>query len=1167
MGIVKLSVKNTYNEMKKEKEYYAFISYKREDEKWAKWLQDKLEHYHFPTNLNGRTDLPTYIRPTFRDVTDLTPGLLTEEIDKALRSSEWLIVICSPRSAKSPWVCKEAQTFIDLGRAKHIIPFVIEGAPFSNNTLTECYPESLLNLTGSRELLAANINEMGRVAAVIKVVARMFNLRFDVLWQRHERRRKKIRNIWLAVIILFLSCVSLYYIRMCSSLKYYVDFVECYGVPMGIHEIEKKDVSNRYVSYKFVYKRKRLFESGKSMVRIERINSHGTPIKWFPSFEYPLEGSLKNQYPIIEISDNGLSFYDEKGNIQEKREYSTMNTSEGILLLSDIKRTSPKIDREYEIINERNTRANINRYCYVLDNEGYYSKITYHNNSSGNLNESACANNMGAYGYSIIRDSLQRITSLFVLNSLGKLDVDYSKVCHFQQIHSKWGVQSISAFDLKDGPILSSDLANAHSIKSTFDAYGNVVKSEDFGVDMKPHNSFYGFAIQRIDYVKGCPIESINTDKHDKRTNNIEMKVSRISSSFDAKGRVIKETFYDVNDRICLNADGYAIIEYEYDKNNNVIRKSVYDENYSPTLSRLNGYATLLMEYNKKGQVVLSTSLGINGEKIINKRGFCIQKTIYSRSGIVAGVEFYDCDGNLTIAKEEGYAMSRCDVGNDRNGNTIYTFSVYGKERTPINDKERLAHKWTSVFNDLGQYVEESYYGTNGELCLNSLGYARAEYKYDSKGRIVTKRFYDCEGKYTVLYNKIGDNAVIGGFAMDSIAYISDRKFITYRMDERGIVNDCDFCSAIELTETRGDTLLSTYYNKNFIRATNYDGYAMRMVVCDDLRRPIDIQYFNQDSVRCDSRYGFSRMQYVFDERGNLIKSSYYDKGDNLVDFNNAGAVLCLEYDGRDNVSLSYALDVDKKRYMSKEQSFGLLKKYDNKDRLIETIFIDTIGNPYQAPYYSISRAKYDIRGNLIEESYYDIHGNSVNCGRGFHIARYEYDEYYNQTSIRYFDSDYNATLVDGYHFIKKKYNVNRLIEDEYYDTKEAYMGKYKYIYDAYNNIDQVIRIDNLTGSQRAYQRLAIYENNGKDAYVIIEWEHWNISQPINNYLRSLIQLTSFTAKKVLVYNPKKDSYEYKIVDNESFISAIVLPEHVFLSLRHYYENKKTLGSNCNMAI
>lgn len=194
--------------MTKEKEYYAFISYKREDEKWAKWLQDKLEHYRFPTNLNGRTDLPKHIRPTFRDVTDLNPGLLAEEINYALRNSEWLIVVCSTRSAKSPWVCKETQTFIDLGRADHIIPFVIEGNPFSTDTATECYPEALLNLTGSKELLAANINEMGRDAAAIKVVARMFNLRFDALWQRYEREKKRKRNWMIIAAIVAFMCIS-----------------------------------------------------------------------------------------------------------------------------------------------------------------------------------------------------------------------------------------------------------------------------------------------------------------------------------------------------------------------------------------------------------------------------------------------------------------------------------------------------------------------------------------------------------------------------------------------------------------------------------------------------------------------------------------------------------------------------------------------------------------------------------------------------------------------------------------------------------------------------------------------------------------------------------------------------------------------------------------------
>lgn len=197
------------NDMSKEKyKYHAFISYKHEDEKIAEWLQHKLEYYNFPTNLNGVADLPKKIRPICRDVTDFTPSPLKECISKALHDSQWLIVVCSPRSAQSPWVCKEAQTFIDMGREDHIIPFIIEGKPFSGNKNTECYPQSLLGLEGSKELLAADINDMGgRDAAAIKVVARMFELDFDVLWQRHEREKRRKRNWILCFVSLFIVMV------------------------------------------------------------------------------------------------------------------------------------------------------------------------------------------------------------------------------------------------------------------------------------------------------------------------------------------------------------------------------------------------------------------------------------------------------------------------------------------------------------------------------------------------------------------------------------------------------------------------------------------------------------------------------------------------------------------------------------------------------------------------------------------------------------------------------------------------------------------------------------------------------------------------------------------------------------------------------------------------
>lgn len=193
-------------------EYFAFISYKREDEKWAKWLQRKLEYYKLPSSIRkGKPDLPEKIRPVFKDTTDLGPGFLAQKIQDALNSSKFLIVICSTRSANSVWVSKEVQSFIDSGRTDHIIPFIIGGTPNATDPNNECFPEGLRQLVGDNELLGVNINEMGPDAAAIKVIARMFNLRFDTLWQRHKRNASKQKwsiRIAVSFIIAFLCVVN-----------------------------------------------------------------------------------------------------------------------------------------------------------------------------------------------------------------------------------------------------------------------------------------------------------------------------------------------------------------------------------------------------------------------------------------------------------------------------------------------------------------------------------------------------------------------------------------------------------------------------------------------------------------------------------------------------------------------------------------------------------------------------------------------------------------------------------------------------------------------------------------------------------------------------------------------------------------------------------------------
>ncbi|MBO7571243.1 MAG: TIR domain-containing protein [Bacteroidales bacterium] len=191
--------------------YFAFISYKREDEEWAVWFQHEMENYHLPVVLGEREDLPKEFRPVFRDIDELKAGNLPEQIYKALFSSGYLVVICSPNSAKSEWVNKEINDFIKIGNTKgidnvrNIFPFIVEGHPHANNEAEECFPKALLDLPENKEIVGGNVNEKsgnvredGRDRAFVKVLAGMLhNVDFDQLWDRYERDRAEALRVEL----------------------------------------------------------------------------------------------------------------------------------------------------------------------------------------------------------------------------------------------------------------------------------------------------------------------------------------------------------------------------------------------------------------------------------------------------------------------------------------------------------------------------------------------------------------------------------------------------------------------------------------------------------------------------------------------------------------------------------------------------------------------------------------------------------------------------------------------------------------------------------------------------------------------------------------------------------------------------------------------------------
>ncbi|MBQ1407833.1 MAG: toll/interleukin-1 receptor domain-containing protein [Eubacterium sp.] len=185
--------------------YDAFISYSHRDMAEAKRLQKRLETFRIPKDMLG--ERPARKLKVFRDQTDLAGVELNTSLSRELEASEYLIVVCSPRSAASSWVNKEVQSFIELGRADRIIPFVVEGEPESDDHDLECYPEAMRSLD-DRMLLGANIQELGRNKAILRVLAILLDVRFDRLVGREKQRRRRtalIAGSTAAVIIAIVS--------------------------------------------------------------------------------------------------------------------------------------------------------------------------------------------------------------------------------------------------------------------------------------------------------------------------------------------------------------------------------------------------------------------------------------------------------------------------------------------------------------------------------------------------------------------------------------------------------------------------------------------------------------------------------------------------------------------------------------------------------------------------------------------------------------------------------------------------------------------------------------------------------------------------------------------------------------------------------------------------
>jgi len=204
-------------EIIREKEFDAFISYSRRDTDFAKKLLTALEDFD-PPEIDGKRLKKLDI---FLDSEDLEGGGdYYKTIDKKLAKSNKLIVICSPESRKSKFVNDEIQKFTKKNSPLNILPILVDGIP--NNQATpenehlKAFPESLveaLEMPLAVSFVDTDWRKLSFTKDILRgawysILAKMYDINRDKIERRDIEKRKRKRNQRIFLLSVFLLTIA-----------------------------------------------------------------------------------------------------------------------------------------------------------------------------------------------------------------------------------------------------------------------------------------------------------------------------------------------------------------------------------------------------------------------------------------------------------------------------------------------------------------------------------------------------------------------------------------------------------------------------------------------------------------------------------------------------------------------------------------------------------------------------------------------------------------------------------------------------------------------------------------------------------------------------------------------------------------------------------------------
>lgn len=801
--------------------YYAFVSYSHKDEKWSKWIQNALEHYRLPAVVRKEVGkpLPRKIHPVFRDDTDLGPGRLEDELQQELEQSQFLIVVCSPNSAKpnaegKHWVNKEVSRFCAMGRVDRVIPVIVEGTA-ATAFCPKIAEEGLLGLDATKQPKARILNDL---------VAKILGLRPDELWRREERRlrtKRRLQGCLGTLAAAFIALGSYIGVDCTRTVKnYYADYVDSFGLPEGIFPLGKKELERRHHHYRFEYHGIQFKESPhadsaawsiwnalgyrRRLVRVVQANSHGYPCKWdhvvfgdrpqIQDFDYDSNGRLCEirqkrfkdigQNPHLDtrielyndedITNGLLKFYsqDNQRSIEySKSSYIPMQNNDGTL----------PADNNLPIDKWRTTKSEIVQHAVFRDNKGRISRRIFLNSSFANVR-----NGEGIYGTEYKYDQHGRPSEQWNLIRDGEELVR----CSSQQrnagrrfTYSGRNMCKLEYVDEKGLP-LHGTLECMASIAWGFDKFDNEIESWALdAMDMKVRSP------------NGCAGLRAAFDKHGNKIKAVCLNIANepmLSSDgfafwvaeYDQYGRLIKQSYFGIDGEPVRNQKGYAEIRIAYDRRGEAESVSFFGEDGKPTVD-LEGIAQIHWEYDRHGNKITQLNLGVDGKPTNSIRGIAKAHVQYDKHDNAILESYFDSKGDLLygIHREYDYDFARGNMTKE---------SYFDADGNPMMDENGFA-SMSMEYNEQGLLTKQKYLGRQGSSLDSKQHVCEMRLDYDKRGNLTQLSSFDAKGapmatqhgfsSLHMAYDQYGNLIQVSFFGVDNTPFLVNESFASCKLE------------------------------------------------------------------------------------------------------------------------------------------------------------------------------------------------------------------------------------------------------------------------------------------------------------------------------------------------------------------------------------------------